>query len=291
MGQVTLRSRYRGKEILSLLRNHGQLSAQLLVKMLEPRMSGRKLERALNRLLAKGLIERRRVRHGYTYYFLSQAPVIRTACAELLGCKPDDLIQPLLKRKDWYHQELCEYWIFLLKRLFPDAEVVRDREISSHETASNIFFGTDNGFDLFPDFLLIFPALGNEDPVEIAVEIERTRKSNQRLVRKLKAYGAETRVSGLLYVCDSGRLADTIRLLYESKVEKSAIRCRPYGEFYFLFSDAIDAVDNPLDRIFDARGRPVSLKDWIIPMRQMRWTLRRNHMFAGGGNHTPSIRA
>lgn len=279
--------RYRGPDVLRVLKDHGQLSISTLEKMIEPKMRKKKLRRALARLLDKGLIERRK--SDRTYYFISQAPFARRACSNLLGGQPDDFLQPLLKRSDWHHQELCEYWAFILKGIFPQAAIVRDREILSHELATDIMMADRDGYDLFPDLLLIFSRESFERTVSFAVEIERTRKSNKRLMRKLKTYATQTHVDALLYVCDSGRLADTIRMLYEKLQQAGYNRGRHYSEFYFLFSDAIDTAIEPLDRIFSAHGRRVKLDEWIRPLLDTKWTLRRNELFAGGGDRTPSI--
>lgn len=255
--------------------------------MIEPKMRKKKLRRSLDRLLDKGLLERRK--SGRTYYFISQAPFARIACSDLLGGHPDDFLQPLLKRSDWHHQELCEYWMFILKNLCPQAEFVRDREILSHDLASRIMMADREGYDLFPDLLLIFSNETQDRTVSIAVEVERTRKSNKRLMRKLKMYSTQTHIDGLLYICDSGRLADTIRLLYEKGLQAGYHRGRHYSDFYFLFSDAIETAYDPLERIFSARGQRVKLDDWMRLLLDAKWTLRRNEMFTGGGDRTPSI--
>ncbi len=280
-------SRFRGPDVLRILKDHGQLSISTLGNMIEPRMREKKLRRALERLLHNGIVERRK--SDRTYYFISQAPVARTACSKILGGHPDDFLQPLLKRSDWHHQELCEYWAFILKGVFPQANIVRDREILSHELATDIMMADRDGYDLFPDLLLIFTRESFESAVSVAVEIERTRKSNKRLTRKLKTYATQTHIDALLYICDSGRLADTIRMLYEKLQHAGYNRGKHYSEFYFLFSDAIDTAINPLDRIFSAHGRRVKLDEWIRPLLDTKWTLRRNEMFAGGGDRTPSI--
>ncbi len=279
-------SRFRGPDVLRALKDHGQLSIPTLEKMLEPRMREKKLRRALDRLRAKQLVECRR--SDRTYYFISQAPHARLECSRLIGGQPDEFLQPLLKRSDWHHQELCEYWRFILKRVFPESIVVRDHEILSHDLASRIMMADREGYDLFPDLLLILPREDQGQIVSIAVEVERTRKSNKRLMRKLKTYSTQTFIDGLVYICDSGRLADAIRLLYEKGLQAGYHRGRHYSEFYFLFSDAIDTAINPLDRIFSAHGRRVKLDEWIRPLLDTKWTLRRNEMFAGGGDRTPS---
>ena len=282
-------ARFRAPEILSVLKDHGQLTARALNKMIVPRMNHKKLVRALERLQEKGLVEKRDGEFRRPYYFLSQAPVLRTAISGILKCHPDELIQPLLKRKDWHHQELCEYWIYLLKKVFPEATIVRDRHMKQEERASDIMFAELCEQDLYPDILLIFPKQEGIMQTSLAVEIERTRKSNERLIRKLKNYTTATSVSGVLYVCDSGRLADTIRLLYQTKANHRLGRSHFYPEHYFLFSDAIDTSDNPLSRIFSAEGRRVNMRDWSVPVQSHEWYKRRDEMFNRGGDHTPSI--
>jgi hypothetical protein len=270
------RHRNRGKEILGLLRRHGPLSADVLLRMTTPPMKKKKLLRSLSILHGRGLTESRRIGSAQTFYSISQALSSRDQVAVVLECQADDLLQPLLRRQDWIHNQWSEFWIHLLSHHFPEAEVVREQVIMKHEMAKRVLLASDTECDLLPDFLLIFPKDNLKRSVAVAFEIERTRKSNARIVRKLRKYANKTQVDGLVYICDSGRLSETIRGLYLESQASQAFRIKHYAENFFIFSDAINTNESPLERIFDATGKPISMVEWCMKLRSTKPTLRRN---------------
>ncbi len=282
-----VRTREKGKAVLELLKVHGPLSIELIFRMLSPSMKKKKLRRCLASLRANGTIECRWVSQTKIFYQLSQALPNRNRTAELLKCAPDELHQPTLSRQDWIHNEWSEYWIKLLCSLFPEADVIRERDISNSATAKRILLVNDFEFELLPDFMLLFPKSESGAPTAIAVEIERTRKSNSRIIQKLGKYANKTQIDGLIYVCDSGRLSETIRTLYSDKWSDNAFRIKHYSDSFFLFSDAINSCDEPLDRIFNAKAEKVSIVDWCGQLRKTKPTLRRNAHFAQGGDVAP----
>lgn len=175
------KNRPRGREIVQLLLEHGPLSFGALNRMIEPRMRKKKLKETLLRLRRKGFVATRYVGEIKVFYFISQQQANRIQLSKRLNCRPAELFQPPLSHRDWIHSEACEFWIFIFKRLFQDAEIIREREFSDHEFAKSILLIKNDDFELRPDFLLIFKKGADSEPVSIAVEVERTRKSNRRL--------------------------------------------------------------------------------------------------------------
>jgi len=269
----------RGKEVLGLIKDHGPLSIDLLYRMVEPQMSKQALRKSLQILKIKNLIEPLQSNAQITFYMAAQSLVSRKVSAEILGCTPDEIKQPLLRRQDWFHNQWCEYWIMNMKRQLPESKVIREGEVGSDQVAMNILQISTRDFDLRPDFLLMLPKSETTDAVHLAFEIERTRKSDERLIRKLRKYMDGTHIDGLIYICDSGRLSETIRLLYQNKLLAQSQRQKRFDENFFLFSDSLDGGGPKLTRLFNACGKLTSFENWCGYLESTKWTKRRDEAF------------
>lgn len=271
--------RKRGSELLKLLADHGPVSIQMLHKMTLPPMPKKNLRQSLGILKKKNLIDTLSVDPQTVYYQISQALPNRKATAEILESHHDSLVQPLLRRQDWFHNQWCEYWALSIKRLFPEAQIVREHTIDSHDLAKRLLQVQGQDFELMPDLLLIFPRNGKNESMSVAFEIERTRKSNERIMRKFKKYMNGTLIDGLIYICDTGRLSETIRELYQNKLLANSQRVRHYGDHFFLFSDTLGGGGTMLDRLYNAKAEQVSFADWCHQLLTTKRTLRRDAQF------------
>lgn len=269
----------RGKDILKIVLDHGPLTIDLLQKMINPPMLKQSIRKSLQILKKKNLIEPVQSTQQSTFYMISQSPVSRRTTSEILETTADQIKKPLLRRQDWFHNQWCEYWLLNMKRHIPDAKIIREGEIESHEIAMNVLQIKKQDYDLRPDFLLILPKTNENDSVYIAFEIERTRKSEDRLIRKLKKYMDGTRLDGLIYICDSGRLSDTLRLLYEKKLIAHSQKQKRFAGNFFLLTDSLDGGGSELPRLFNACGKPTSFKSWCGYLSTTKWTKRRDEDF------------
>lgn len=236
------------------------------------------LRHAIGILRRKGLVDMLSGDQNTFFYQLNQSFAARNASAAKLKMAPDDLKKPLLRRQDRYHNQWCEYWSWMLRSAFPNAKVVRDYDLGSDEVARNILMLDAFDADLLPDFLVMLPINDNSN-VTIAFEIERTRKSEKRLIKKFRRYMEETRLDGVVYVCDSGRLAETLRAIYETKLVDKAERIHNYVHNFLLFSDSFSAGSRPLETFFNVNGDPVSLFDWCNTLCTSTRTKRREADF------------
>lgn len=275
----TIRKRQVGKEVLTLLKDHSPLTLEMLHRMTEPRIQKKNLRQAIGILRGKGLIDMIASDPQTFFYQLHQALPVRREVASSLNCEIEQTERPLLRRQDWIHNEWCEFWSLNIKRAFPEVEIIREHDIDSHNIAKNILQQNGRALDLMPDFLMIFPKTMAQEKVSIAFEIERTRKSNARIQNKLKTYIYETHVDGLIYVCDSGRLSETIRMLYQQNTSARAHKKRGYADHFFLFSDSMSAGANPINSFYNANGQPTSLITWCNQLRSTKQTLRRDAQF------------
>jgi predicted transcriptional regulator len=271
--------RKRSGEILKLVADHGPVTIDMLSRMTEPPMPKKNLRYSLALLRRKALIEQLSVDPQMLYYQISQAKPNREAVAAITENNIESLAKPLFRRQEWFHNQWCEYWALSIKRLFPEAQIIREHSIAGHELAKCILQTTATDFELLPDFLLVLPKTSATEAVHIAFEIERTRKSNARIIRKLKKYLNGTLIDGLVYICDTGRLSETIRELYETKLVANAHRVKHYGDHFFMFSDSLDGGGKQLNRFFNAKAEPVLFDQWCMQLRKTKRTLRRDKNF------------
>lgn len=266
----------KGKAVLRCVQESGPLTIEVLHRIMEPKMSKRNLRKALQLLTKKGFIESFHYSSQGTYYMISQSLPSRKKAAEFSNQSVDDLKQPLIRRQDLFHNQWCEYWIVNTKKLFPDATISREIEIGSNTFAKNILNLSYADYDLRPDFLLTIPRTETSSTVCVAFEIERSRKSDERILRKLGKYMDRTQLDGLIYICDSGRLSETIRLLYQTNLLPKSEKQKRFGENFFLFSDSLDGGGEAFNRLFNACGKPTSFKNWCGYLRSTEWPKRRS---------------
>lgn len=250
------------KAILEILHEHGPLTLELIHRLLPFQISKENLRRTMSFNRKKKLVDILAYDSQTFFYQLNQDPQSREKVGQLL--KKEGLIssQPRISAQNWHHQQWCEFWISVMKRQHPDAEIVRESEIPQSQFAKNILLIDNSDLELLPDFLFLLKI--NEDKVlKIAFEIERTRKSEKRLIQKFKKYADETKVDGVIYICDSGRVADTVRLLFKDKFMAKSDRIGHYGKLFLLLSNQID-VGFDFDQSFsNSEGDTVSFKKWI----------------------------
>lgn len=276
MTTILKQYRPRGREILEILKSHGPLSATVIRKMTQPMISGKGFTKAMSILRREGFVEHRSNDQGQYFYQIEQSKKQRRAIAEILCCQAEDLLQPLIFRSEWLHHQSCEYWIYLLKRIFSDARIIREAEFPTSEEAKRVLLISDQDFDVAPDFILVIPSEKSARATYVAFEVERTRKSEKRLIQKLSKYANRSTIDGLIYVCETDRLSEALRLTYEKNICSKSHRIKHYGENFFLFSDAIEPSIFPFSRLFNAQRKAISIVHWCNYLCSTKHTLRRN---------------
>ncbi|RYZ85272.1 MAG: hypothetical protein EOP06_16555 [Proteobacteria bacterium] len=263
-------------EILLALRELGPSTIELLALVTE--IPKKDLRQSIGILKRKGIVDMLVGGDRLFFYQINQSKQAREEAARVLGSSAHEFIRPLLRRQDRYHDQWCEFWSWKLRRAFPRIEIVREFQINSNEIAASVLQLKQVDYELMPDFLMFLPSASG-GRVTIAFEIERTRKSDKRLLRKFKRYMEETRIDGLVYVCDSGRLSETIRSLYETKLLESSTRIRHYAENFFLFSDSLSGGTRPLESFFNSNAKPTSILTWCDTLCTTSRTARRDAYF------------
>ncbi len=232
----------------------------MLHQIIEPPILKKDIRQAIRLMRMKDEVDMLVFDSNTFYYQLSSG-------RKVSGSMPRSELPPLLRRGNWFHNRWCEYWISKFRKAFPDCEIIRDDSLGSHGIAKEALLSKGDLSDVLPDFLVIFPERAPHRRITVAFEIERTRKSNLRIHEKLKKYLDETRIDGLVYVCDNARLAETIRMLYVEKLQARSQRTKHYGSNFFLFSDSMSAGPDPLSRLYNANAQKVSLENWCHTLR------------------------
>lgn len=281
----------RAKEILTLLKNHGPLTFKAISLLVEPPMAKRKLEMALARLKNNHLIEVRNEKLLGQKCLIYQAPQFensRERAAKLLSCHKDEFLQPYFRYRELLHNDGCAILGHKLRKMFPDSKIIRDFQLYTDPTVSNVLLTSPLDRDLKPDLVLHYPRTDSFRSITVVFELEKTHKDHRRLAQKIIKYSAKSRVDGIIYLCDTEGIATAIRGTYKDNALHRALRISHYGSHFLLFANAkhihIDAIEN----VHNFDGKPVCLKQWIHTLRSTDRTERRESGFGIGAHSRPS---
>tara|TARA_B100001248_G_scaffold203924_1_gene158096 strand:+ start:4131 stop:4988 length:858 start_codon:yes stop_codon:yes gene_type:complete len=277
---------YRVKEFLRLLLDQGAITAKAIALMADPPMRDKKVYEALLRLRRRGLVRMRTekvVGRPCAIYQLNQDAMARQKVAEILDVDLDSTLQPHFRYREILHNDGCALLAHNLKKHFPEAEVIRDFEFENSPLAQKIMITNDSERDLKPDVLLVFKDTTNKRLTSISFEFEKTRKSNARLKAKLKKYASQSRVDGVVYICDEDRIKEAIQGNFESAVLPRALRVKHYSDYFLMFTKIKNININLSDTLYGLNQKTVSIDKWISFLRQFKNTERRNTNIAIGG--------
>jgi hypothetical protein len=282
MASGQLAGKNRGRSILDLLRRYGPLSFRGVKSMIEPPIKDRRLHDAIARVHRNGFVEKRleRVFRGAgVFYQITQDKKKQTDVASILECRPEDLRQPFFRNRELLHAESCAMWTHSLKSAFPEALIIRDFEFYGNPIAQQVLLTDRNNYELRPDMLMTFVSNSGASLTSVAFEIERSRKSERRLIAKLNKYASETLLDGVVYICDSKQTSEPVRRTYESRIMERSLRIRHYKEHFLLFQNEEKKVNAVGAQTFNALSKPVSLEKWIQKLRSTQFTARRDQSF------------
>lgn len=272
----------RRKQILRALNDNGPLSVDTLAKVVRPPMSLRSIQAATKRLRERGLIvpHFESLQYGTQFYRIPHDPKIREQISRWLEIPPDQLRQPKFFSKELQHTMQATLWATRMRDLFPDGEVVRDLQILRGRGYSEMIGFKGEVAELVPDVLLIFRNKAGFGRTTIAVEIEKTRKSNFRLNRKLRKLTARSRLDGVIYVCENGGVSDAIKAVLEKQELLRSRRIGHYATAFLMFADCSEIYKASLPQMFNIEGKCVSLEDWVDTLRKISANFRRDSHFS-----------
>ena len=280
----------RAKEIIRLLTLYGPLHLYTINQLIKPSINKKRLKDVLLRLIRRGFIKKRGEKmldSKNIYYELSKSRIALELLAEFMEMSIESLRQPHIRTVELLHAQYCAIWADKLKRLYPDAVVVPDHKISCSMEAKELLQLSFEDKDVYPDLLLFFPQKDTNPSVGIAVEIERTRKSSKRLVKKISKYSNLTLLDGVLYVCEKSIIADVIMDIFKSKVLPRSYRIQHYEKNFFMFSYLMGMGKMPSDEMFNREGEDILLQDWIRYLRKTEHYDRDNNLLGTRADVAP----
>jgi len=279
----------RRRQILQLLNDNGPLSSALIAEVARPRISVRDVRKVIKRLLKKGILA---VHHESTartagrFYIISHDMLAREQISKWLCLSAEDLRQPKFFAKEQEHTAKCALWSAYLKDEFSQAEIVRDLQVIKRRLYSGRRESAEDLRELVPDIMLNFSGEMVRETVSIGFEVERTRKSAKRLVKKLGKVVNQSVLDGVVYVCETGGVRDSIAAVLGEQRLLSSERIKHYGSAFILFTDKTLVSKNSQPILVNVEGKTVTLKAWVSALLKISADYRRSSHF-----WTPEIAA
>jgi hypothetical protein len=264
----------RGKQVVGLLREHGPLSGRVIESLLDPPIAKRKCQEVLQRLKSAGLIERLEGHFPDTagsYYALPRSRGDKKRLASFLGVEAEDFQVCFVRDAELRHGSQCAIWAEYFKKIYPESKVVRDWEMTKYPEIVGRLAGLHDEF-IYPDIFLLFKGGGSAQRIVVAIEVERTLKTIERLKVKTKAMVYQTSFDGVLYVCSDYRIAEAVRSAFLSQEVQRSQRIGGYVDDFILYTN-YEALSGPIGS-YCVNSRLVTreIHEWLsylrlIPMR------------------------
>jgi hypothetical protein len=272
----------RSKQILKLLAEHGPLSSRTLQIILQPAIQSRRLRDSLKRLSDRGYISRRydRIFGGAgCVYQITRDQDHWPAIHQQLGNADSEVFEQIyFSHRELHHMQSCAIWAEALRQWLPEAAVKRDHVYSRDQALLKDLMLKDSDSTL-PDILLIVPTENPRVQVRVAVEIERTRKTERRLAQKLSKFAAKSCLDGVIYISESDRILDVIRAIYSSRLMKKALRISHYGQHFLMLSRGEKTQDGADLKMANATLGNMTLKTWLAELIAKSCNYRRDAAF------------
>lgn len=272
----------RGPQILGLLYEHGPLTNWGIRELIKPDMDARRVRDAMARLLERGLVLRRfeALPKNMSYFYqISAREEHRKEIAELIGVEESKLKDLRVRDQELYHSMDCAVWVESLKRMFPEGKVIRDFRLHSNPRWKEILLMDFDDFELKPDILLHLPKTAESPEVNIAFEIERSRKSPKRIERKLRKFAMATRIDGLIYATNDEGIQDLVRKIWLTKNSSDRLRIGHYDQNFLMFASNKPYWMNHDLFMFTAAQSARALGPWMSVLRKYERNDRRDKYF------------
>lgn len=260
----------RGSQILRLLFEHGPLSPTTLRNVIEPPMSQRKMSEAIFRLKDLGLVRKRHSSisdKNNHYVELSQKQDSKRILKALLDVKEADLKKIPGGTEALEHWQDCVLWAKHFQTILGQAKIVHDFQMCRSPEIRKLFRLSEKAkYHAYPDLLIL---LEKDDGgvCTIAVEVERTEKKGFRIIRKLKTLAMTSEIDGVLYICQTPRVAQKISRIYTTHVEPRAYRIERYVDQFLMISDGTINRENGMIKTTDLKGSGINPVAWMMKLR------------------------
>lgn len=253
MMESTQRPNVRGKEVLRLLTTHEALSFGALQALMRPAISARRLRDVLGRLSKSRLIRQRlfKLNDGSASFYEIAEPF-----RSEIGISP--IHSSLLT-----HNDSCSFTASLLMEEFPEARLFREHCIPRNDELREAMQYERKTPDSLPDILIALPTTHRTRKAMIAVEIERSKKSTARMLKKIRKYAFRTRLDGVFYVSEDQAVLEAINARYRQSTHAESNRIGHYRDHFLITGKCPTRQNLAFMDVSNSAGKPVSLIDWI----------------------------
>lgn len=278
-------------QIVKLLFENGPLSSATIRNLIQPTMRRRRVNDALMRLTESGVVTKRFNQlplHGSgQLYQLSSKEKFRIELADCVGVARSSFRPPVIRNEELCHSISCAYTAEWFRRVFPDAQVVRDLRLLDQAEAEagdilNIDLDDKSSEYILPDILMSFKEDIKKPEVHIAIEVERSRKSHKRIREKLRRYMLGTEIDGMIWMCGDEVNPEAIMRIWRSLKEEIPHRGKDYHDFFAMFYQGEKPLF-PEERMATSKGWACRLSDWIHILRTTDAPTRSDSLFQEKG--------
>lgn len=280
----------RSIQVLEKLREHGPLSTAALQEVLRPEISRRKLQEVTARLVKSGLlysIDASYSKQGSKVFELRRSLGSRQIIAKKLNIKIEELEYCYVRQWEQRHGEECARWAEFFKRKYPHATVTKDWEIKKDSFLRERVLPSNADRDLYPDIVVSFRDKSLTSKVVFAVEVERSFKKTERLLRKTRSLFLGNQLDGVIFVCAGTGIEESVRRSFLKNNPKSSLRIGAYADYFLMLSQFGESLNRDEILLSNASKKVCSLDQWVHALCSRPAHLRKDTDFIGTGLGAP----
>ena len=282
MKKLNLNQMKKSKDILLALKKYGVMSRKTLQKVVPDIKKERNFRNYLKNLCQKQLIVKRLENINGSvgvFYQLNQSEKIREILAQYLGCDLNQLRQREYRYKELFHEQTAILIAYYLNTNFPDAIVLREQELPQSAEAQKVIPNLELMDQLKPDVSMLLSDITKTKIISIAFEFERSVKTKNRLLNKLKFYTAQTHIDGVVYIGSADRIINNLTEIYDSKILEKAVRIKHYGKNFLLTTLWKSDAEKSFDLLKNRNENHYSLMNYVAQLQQNSNRLRTDKNF------------
>jgi len=259
-------------EVLDLLVRYGVLGIRTLHTLLTTPASMAQLLETLKGMEKRGLLCRLVFHPGGAPMSHWMLPYEQSAQAQALlatGLDENFLRRKAVRYSHIPHENVCTLVQASLERQMPKLRIVREATVGFEKLPSHLLSRLAKEKGYTPDICVGIPngfsvaAQADASYRWIAVEVDRSYRSDKRIAQRLNVYTKHTAFSGLLYLMPTVGTQKTLQRIYDTRGGKDNLRL--HGS-----SKAFLAIGTVPDSLFDVNAKSVwcgtqeiSLATWI----------------------------
>jgi len=263
----------RENQILSLLARYGVMDTRTLKMLMGASLGDSHIRHLLRNLRLKGLVHKKSHtlnKFSANYWMLKNEPILQQAALKKGGLSADDLRHKRLHWSQVPHENLCTILHASFERSIRGLWIIREgsegfKDLPAHIISKRV---RDNGY--LPDMCIGVPSYDANTGFSdgsyrwIAVELDRTDRSRDRISRRMNIYSRHTNFDGLLYLtAEELKTSKKMRRLYNDDGAKEAYRIEGGKDTFLALGVAPNRLFDPNQVLIKCGKHKIPLSSWI----------------------------